>query len=157
MKKSDPKLNNMPRYVFNGTARVKIIESEGLKATDYSTRIFSTSASQLSPYVNIDVDDVPVCRTTTRARTQNPQYNEEFSLNIHAGGVLNLTVFHDSALPPDEFVAMCSVHLSELQEPNCRDTMNSGVWLDLEPNGRLRVSNKPVNTLVYFLFLVMGS
>lgn len=133
----------MPRYVFNGTARVKIIEAEGLKATDYSTRIFSTPASQLSPYINIDVDDVPVCRTTTRARTQNPQYNEEFQLSIHSGGVLNLTVFHDSALPPDEFVAMCSVDLLECQEPSWRDSAaNPGVWLDLEPNGRLRVNTR---------------
>lgn len=134
----------MPRYVFDGTARVKIIEAEGLKATDYSTRIFSTSASQLSPYVNIDVDDVPVCRTTTRARTQNPQYNEEFSLSVHTGTMLNLTVFHDSALPPDEFVAMCSIHLFDCQEQSWRDMSISGIWLDLEPNGRLRVSKSAI-------------
>lgn len=131
----------MPRYVFNGTARVKVIEAESLKATDYSTRIFSTAASQLSPYLNIDIDDVPVCRTTTRARTQNPQYNEEFTLAVRAGHLLNLTVFHDSALPPDEFVAMCSVHLFDCQEASWRQAAASGtgLWLDLEPNGRLRV------------------
>ena len=134
-------MSTMPRYVFNGTARVKIIEAEGLKATDYSTRIFSTSSSQLSPYVNIDVDDVPVCRTTTRPRAQNPQYNEEFAIAVFSGALLNLTVFHDSALPPDEFVAMCSIHLYDCQEAAWREALSSGsgLWLDLEPNGRIKV------------------
>lgn len=126
----------MVRSVFSGSAKVKIIEAESLKATDYSTRIFQTSTFQLSPYVHLDIDDtVSIGRTTTKHRNQNPIYNEEFQFEIHSGYMLNLTVFHDSALPPDEFVANCNILFVDLKPESCHD-----LWLDLEPNGKLRLS-----------------
>ncbi|CAF0909500.1 unnamed protein product [Brachionus calyciflorus] len=124
----------MVRSIFSGSAKVKIIEAESLKATDYSTRIFQNST--LSPYVHLDIDDsVSIGRTTTKHRNQNPVYNEEFQFEIHAGYMLNLTVFHDSALPPDEFVANCNMLLADIKPDTCKD-----LWLDLEPNGKLRLS-----------------
>lgn len=126
----------MVRSVFNGSARIKIMEAEGLKATDYSTRIFQNATFQLSPYVHLDIDDtVPIGRTTTKHRNQNPLFNEEFQFDIHSGYMLNLTVFHDSALPPDEFVANCNILLVDLKPESTND-----LWLDLEPNGRLHLS-----------------
>lgn len=126
---------NTSNFVYNGTVNIKVVEAENLKATDYSTRIFQNSGFLLSPYVNIDVDDVPVGRTVTKQRNQNPVFNEEFHVEIDSGKVLNLTVFHDSALPPDEFVANCTVHLD-------RNELKIGaneLFIDLEPNGRLKI------------------
>lgn len=125
----------MTRFVFNGTARIRIIEAESLKATDYSRRIFQSAALQLSPYVNLDIDDLPVVRTTTKHRNQNPTFNEDFELNVHSGLIMNITVFHDSALPPDEFVANCNISFHDIK-PN---TVND-LWLDLEPSGRLHLT-----------------
>jgi novel protein kinase C epsilon type len=128
-------INNNNKFVYNGTASIKIVEAENLKATDYSTRIFQNSGFLLSPYVNIDVDDAPVGRTVTKQRNQNPIFNEEFKTEIQCGKVLNLTVFHDSALPPDEFVANCTVNLD-------RNELKIGandLFVDLEPNGRLHI------------------
>jgi novel protein kinase C epsilon type len=126
----------MDRYVFNGRLKIRLLEADGLKATDYSTRIFSNSAFQISPYVHLDIDDLIVARTQTKHRTQNPIFNEDFDFEqIHAGLQANFTVFHDSALPPDEFVANTSITLHDLKlklNPN-----TNTCWVDLEPNGRL--------------------
>ena len=126
---------NTSKFFFNGTVNIKVVEAENLKATDYSTRIFQNSGFLLSPYVNIDVDDAPVGRTITKQRNQNPVFNEEFHVEIDSGKVLNLTVFHDSALPPDEFVANCTVHLDR----NELKIGTNDLFIDLEPNGRLHI------------------
>lgn len=149
------------RNLYNGTLKLKIIEAEGLKATDYSTRLFQSSS--LSPYINIDVDDLPVGRTSTKQKSCNPVFNEEFELNIKSGYVLHFTVFHDSALLPDEFVANCSVTLDDVRalvdaknaainaasnSLNSAAAVNttvtnpnaSDLCIDLEPNGRLHLN-----------------
>ena len=144
------------RSLYNGTLKLKIIEAEGLKATDYSTRLFQSSSFQLSPYINIDVDDLPVGRTSTKQKSSNPIFNEEFQLNIKSGHVLHFTVFHDSALLPDEFVANCSVTLDDVKalvdaKNAASNTLNSAntpatnpnasdLCIDLEPNGRLHLN-----------------
>jgi novel protein kinase C epsilon type len=128
----------MPKFMFSGIARIKVIEAENLKATDYSTRIFQNSGFLLSPYVNIDIDDLPLGRTVTKHRNQNPTFNEEFKADIHLGNMLNCTVFHDSALPPDEFVANCSLPLHSISDE--LKAMSSDLWVDLEPNGRLHLN-----------------
>jgi novel protein kinase C epsilon type len=124
--------------LFSGIIKVKVIEAESLKATDYSTRIFQNSFKGfcVSPYVSLDVDDVPIGRTQTKVRTQNPQFNEEFQSELlhNTGRRINFTVFHDSALPPDEFVANCTVTLTQL-----KIGVNK-LWLDLEPCGRLHLA-----------------
>lgn len=125
----------MSTSVYNGQTTIKIVEAENLKATDYSTRIFQNSAFLLSPYINIDVDDTPLGRTVTKQRSQNPIFNEEFQTDIHLGKMLNITVFHDSALPPDEFVANCTIALSQ----NELKIGTNDLWVDLEPDGRLHI------------------
>lgn len=118
--------------LFNGKLRIRIIEAENLKATDYSTRIFHT-ATTLSPYIQIDIDDlIIVGRTPTKQRNTNPVFNEEFNTDqlINACAI-NFTVFHDAVLPPDEFVANYSCVLNKL------NVNKSELWVDLEPNGRL--------------------
>ena len=126
----------MGRLVFKGNAKIKVIEAENLKATDYSTRIFATSTFQISPYINLDIDDVPIGRTITKQRSTNPIFNEEFTADVHSGHIIKFTVFHDAALPPDEFVANCSFPLDRLKGEN----KSSDLWLDLEPTGRLHFS-----------------
>ena len=143
----------MVRSVFNGSAKVKIIEAESLKATDYSTRIFQNSVFQLSPYVHLDIDDtVPIGRTQTKHRNQNPTFNEEFQFDVQSGYMLNITVFHDSALPPDEFVANCNILLTQIKIDHPND-----LWLDLEPNGRLHLTIELDGTFTEGIILIFIS
>jgi novel protein kinase C epsilon type len=126
----------MVRLVFNGSAKIRVIEAESLKATDYSTRIFQNSIFQLSPYIHIDIDDLPIGRTITKHRSTNPIFNEEFNSDVHSGHIITFTVFHDAALPPDEFVANCSFSLHLLKGEN----KINDLWIDLEPNGKLHIT-----------------
>lgn len=120
---------------FNGSVRLKICEAVDLKPTDFSTRLQMGRASQMiEPYVNIDVDEIYVAKTTTKAKSVKPQWiwNEDFTSEVHNGQNMNLTVFHDAAIPPDEFVANCTIPFDDVKE-------KSDLWIDLEPNGKLHI------------------
>ncbi|CAL1536968.1 unnamed protein product [Lymnaea stagnalis] len=124
---------------FNGSVKIKICEAVDLKPTDFSMRLQMGStkerASQMiEPYVNIDVDEVYVAKTTTKPKSVKPQWvwNEDFTSEVHNGQNVNLTVFHDAAIPPDEFVANCTIAFEEVKG-------KSDFWVDLEPNGKLHI------------------
>ena len=95
-----------------------------LKPTDFSLRLLMGSnkdknASQMiEPYVNIDVDEVFFAKTNTKPKSVKPQWiwNEDFKSDVHNGQNMNLTVFHDAAIPPDEFVANCTIPFDDVKE-----------------------------------------
>ena len=120
--------------MFSGTLKVKLCEAVDLKPTDFQRRHNVGLAGKLvdstiDPYVFIDVDEVHVHRTTTKQKTFNPIWNESFTSEVQSGTNLGLTVFHDAAIPPDDFVANCSIPFDELinitKEP-------SDIWVRLD-------------------------
>ena len=112
---------------FNGSMKLKICEAVDLRPTDYSAR-FSMGATKkdmeaaLDPYIAFDVDELHVARTTTKGKTSKPVWNEEFTAEIHNGQNFGLTVFHDAAIPPDDFVANCSLSFQDLKN-------QSDIWV----------------------------
>lgn len=122
---------------FNGTIKLTVCEAEDLKPTDFATRhqvMGIRGQSFIDPYVKIDVDDVSVRRTQTKPKTAKPIWNEEFCAEVHSGKNLGFTIFHDAAIPPDEFVANCTVAFEDIEERKSND-----FWVTLEPNGRLHI------------------
>lgn len=99
--------------MFTGTIRIKICEASGLRQTDYQKRhnmTFGKPDEQLiDPYVTVDVDDSHLAQTTTKQKTFDPVWNEFFEHSVENAKTLTLTVFHDAAIPPDDFVANCSI------------------------------------------------
>ncbi|CAF1388725.1 unnamed protein product [Rotaria sordida] len=122
--------------VFNGKMFLKIIEADNLRATEHSTRYFlqNPSTVYVSPYISVDIDDLPLGRTHTKEKTTTPTYNEEFSSDVYNGQQLHFTIFHDAALPPDEFVANCTIKFENIHDKK------SDIWIDLEPAGRIHIS-----------------
>ena len=122
--------------VFNGKMLLKIIEADNLRATEHSIRYFpqSPSSTFVSPYISVDVDDLPLGRTCTKEKTTTPSYNEEFSSDVYNGQHLHFTIFHDAALPPDEFVADCTLKFVNIHDKK------SDIWIDLEPAGRIHIA-----------------
>lgn len=53
-------------------------------------------------------------RSTTRPKTFDPIWNEQFIHDVTNAKNINLTVFHDAALPPDDFVANCIIPFEDL-------------------------------------------
>lgn len=114
--------------MFTGTVRVKICEAQGLRPTDCSKRhAFGKADEQpLDPYVTVDVDDTQFAQSTTKQKTFDPVWNEHFEHSVENAKALTLTVFHDAAIPPDVFVANCTIPFDELLS---RDKDESDFWV----------------------------
>ncbi|XP_075257299.1 calcium-independent protein kinase C-like [Convolutriloba macropyga] len=139
--------------LFDGKVKLKVIEAEGLKPTEFSTRFPNLSISRkpqqyLDPFVSINIDEQYVGRTTTRTKTDAPQWEEEFAIDVSSGENFGFTIFHDTALPPDEFVANTKVLFDEIVEVSLdtNSCQTADIWLDLEPSGRLRVFFELIGT-----------
>uniref|UniRef100_A0A0N5BD42 C2 domain-containing protein n=1 Tax=Strongyloides papillosus TaxID=174720 RepID=A0A0N5BD42_STREA len=74
------------------------------------------------------------CQSSTKVKANHSIWNEEFQYEVHEGKIMGFSVFHDCALPPDDFVANCRLYFSDLNISTPQD-----VWIDLEPHGRLHV------------------
>jgi len=66
------------------------------------------------PYVAVDIDEIQIARTQTRPKTLSPVWNEEMSTKVQSGENINFTIFHDAAIPPNEFVANCTVPFEDI-------------------------------------------
>ncbi|GAB6022096.1 Calcium-independent protein kinase C [Chamberlinius hualienensis] len=125
--------------MFSGTVNLKVCEAIDLKPTEFATRhqsVVGKSQPQLiDPYVSIDVDEIHINRSTTKPKTFRPIWNENFTSEVHDAKNLGLTVFHDAAIPPDDFVANCTISFEELL-----NITQSELWIDLEPAGRIRIA-----------------
>lgn len=104
--------------MFTGTLKIKICEACGLRPTDYQKRhnvtLGKLNEQPIDPYVTIDVDEQHLHRSTTKQKTFDPVWNESFMQEVHNASYLELTVFHDAAIPPDDFVANCTITFDDL-------------------------------------------
>lgn len=122
---------------FNGSMKLKICEAVDLKPTDCATRLqmgVAKNVQLIDPYISIDIDDIHFARTSTKPKTLKPVWNEDFHTEVHNGQTIGLTVFHDAAIPPDEFVANCLISFDGIKDQKSRD-----MWIDLEPTGKIHV------------------
>lgn len=130
--------------MFSGTIRVKICEACGLRPTDFQKRHSNVMAfgkslpddQPIDPYVSIDVDENHLDRSSTKPKTFDPVWNENFIHEVQNAVNLGLTVFHDAAIPPDDFVANCSIPFEDLMQ---KDKDSCDFWVDLEPQGKLHI------------------
>ncbi|XP_022817819.1 protein kinase C isoform X4 [Spodoptera litura] len=126
--------------MFSGTVRVKVCEATGLRPTDFQKRhnmTFGKPDDQpIDPYVSIDADEHHLDRSSTKPKTFDPVWNETFIHEVHNVGSLGITVFHDAAIPPDDFVANCTIPFEDLMH---RDKDATDFWVDLEPQGKLHL------------------
>ena len=109
---------------------MKICEASGLRPTDFQKRLnmtFGKPDEQLiDPYVIVDVDEVHVAQSTTKQKTFDPVWNETFEHGAENAKTLTLTVFHDASIPPDDFVANCSIPFEDLL---AREKDESDFWV----------------------------
>lgn len=113
--------------MFTGIVKIKICEACGLRPTDFQKRhmAFGKPDDQpIDPYVMVDVDENHLDRSTTKPKTFDPVWNEKFETEVSNAINLGLTVFHDAAIPPDDFVANCSIPFEELAHKD-----HSDIWV----------------------------
>ncbi|KAJ8673470.1 hypothetical protein QAD02_004732 [Eretmocerus hayati] len=135
--------------MFTGTMKLEVCEASGLRATDKQRKFWQDESPILDPYVQIDIDQNLLDNSSTKPKTFDPVWNESFTHELHNAMVLGLTVFHNAALQPDDFVANCSIPFEELMQ---HDDEKADLWVDLEPQGKLRIkielqrNNQPLQT-----------
>ncbi|VDL96550.1 unnamed protein product [Schistocephalus solidus] len=128
---------------FSGTIHIQVLEATDLKATACATRHAVGPAAKLyellDPYVTIEVDDLAIAKTSTKSRTNTPRWKEDVKAEVTSAQRLTFTVYHDAAIPPDDFVA-----IAELAMRNVR--VGEEFWLDLEPQGSLKLQIDLIGT-----------
>ena len=111
--------------------KLRVLEAADLRPTEFALRhqtVTSRQGTVLDPYISIDVDEIHVARTTTKQKTTNPTWNEEFRSEVHNGFNIGFTIFHDAAIGPDEFIANCFVAFEDLAA-SLSTNPTSDIWV----------------------------
>lgn len=104
----------MSRYSgFSGSINLTVIEANDLQPISLPG---GRKLDKMDPYAVIDFDEIYFGSTTSKAKTSNPYWMEEFVEDVHDAIRLGVTIFHKSIVPPDPFIAHVQVPLDELME-----------------------------------------
>uniref|UniRef100_A0A6I8PX57 Protein kinase C n=1 Tax=Xenopus tropicalis TaxID=8364 RepID=A0A6I8PX57_XENTR len=125
--------------VFNGLLKIRICEATNLKPTAWSLRHAVGPRPQtflLDPYIAVNVDDSRIGQTSTKQKSNNPTWHDDFSTDVSNGKKIELAVFHDSPIGYDDFVANCTIQFEDLLQNGSRHFED---WIDLEPEGKVYV------------------
>jgi len=75
---------------FTGRLQIKVVEAANLKPTNYVNRhssFIGSTRTHLNPYIALDIDESHFAKTKSKLKTINPEYDEEFSTQVHNGQV----------------------------------------------------------------------
>lgn len=120
--RQEPRSNN---FFFT----IKICEATGLKACDMN--------GLSDPYVTLIMDEKQIARTRTVYEDLNPVWDETFELTISSGRSLILTVWDENAALSH---SLCGRTLINIDPSGFRDFDPQDFWLDLNPQGQLRIT-----------------
>ena len=84
-------------------------------------------------------------RSTTKPKTFDPTWNEYFIHEVHNAKNIGLTVFHDAAIPPDDFVANCTIPFEDLAH---RDKEQQDYWVNIRSHLYIFLKNVHALTIV---------
>lgn len=89
------------------------------------------------PYVTLIMDEKQIARTRTVYEDLNPVWDETFELTISSGRSLILTVWDENAALSH---SLCGRTLINIDPSGFRDFDPQDFWLDLNPQGQLRIT-----------------
>lgn len=101
----------MAQDSFTGMAMIHIIEATGLKPV---TLPGGKVLTVMDPYCVIDFDDIYFGRTNNKKATTSPVWGETLEESIEDAQRMQITLFHSSLIPPDNFIAHSQIYVSEL-------------------------------------------
>lgn len=99
---------------FTGSLKLRIFGAKELKPAPKSH--WGVKLSVINPYLLVKVDDVQIYQTSSGTKTLTPVWNASCDANIENGHKLEFTVFHNSVMPPDPFIANSSVLFEEVMK-----------------------------------------
>lgn len=96
---------------FTGMAMIHVIEATGLKPV---TLPGGKVLTVMDPYCVIDFDDIYFGRTNNKKATTCPVWGETLEESIEDAQRMQITLFHSSLIPPDNFIAHSQISVAEL-------------------------------------------
>ena len=98
---------------FTGTVSLTILEAQNLRSTTLPGG-FQLQSKDMDPYCVVDIDDLFLGRTQAKTKTPCPVWNENFEETVEDGARMQVTIFHNSTIPPDPFIAHSIVNIQEM-------------------------------------------
>ena len=100
---------------FTGVMKLKVLEASGLEETNVRSQLVTTlNVSSIDPYLQVNVDDKKVAKTSNKKDTFSPVWQEDFISNLIDAQLMSLTIFHSSILGEDPFVANSTVLFKDI-------------------------------------------
>lgn len=95
--------------------KLRILEAMGLEETNVRSQVVTTlNVSSIDPYLQVNVDEENIAKTSKKINTFSPAWEEDFKSDLHQAKMLSLTIFHSSKVGEDSFVANSTVPLEEI-------------------------------------------
>lgn len=124
---------------LNGVLTIEVVKAKGLPLPNAGKT--GSRRKQLDPYVMGNVDETCVLKTSSKTKTLDPQWKEEFKdLTFTKGRNLEFIILTKDLLADGTYVASGTVPLSELF--NGQQSGQEEIALQLEPAGILTLSIK---------------
>ncbi|XP_064403529.1 calcium-independent protein kinase C-like isoform X2 [Halichondria panicea] len=118
---------------FTGVASIHIIEATGLRPVALPG---GKTLSIMDPYVVVDFNNIFFGRTVARKQTVNPIWGETLTESVTDAQMMQFTLFHNSLIPPDRFLAHAQIYVSEMMQLNQQG--HEEHEYGLEPAGSIR-------------------
>ena len=98
---------------FTGSVMIHIIEATGLKPVNLPGGKILVN---MDPYCVVDFDDFFFGQTSFKKQTVSPVWGETLDDNVEDAQRMQLTIFHSSTIPPDNFIAHAQIDVAELMQ-----------------------------------------
>ena len=98
---------------FRGVVTLTVVEASELKPVNLPG---GKVLAVMDPFVVADFDEILFGETSAKQRTTCPVWGEVLEGSVQDVISLQLTVFHKSTLPPDEFLAHAVIDVAELRD-----------------------------------------
>ncbi|KAL5464107.1 hypothetical protein EMCRGX_G033073 [Ephydatia muelleri] len=118
---------------FRGVVTLTVVEASELKPVNLPG---GKVLAVMDPFVVADFDEILFGETSAKQRTTCPVWGEVLEGSVQDVTSLQLTVFHKSTLPPDEFLAHAVIDVAELRDKT--KTGQDDFEYVLEPGGKIR-------------------
>ncbi|KAF3841704.1 hypothetical protein F7725_023655 [Dissostichus mawsoni] len=145
--------------IFNGQLKIRIREALDLKPTAWSLRHAvgpKTQSFLLDTYIALNVDDSRVGQTSTKQKTNSPNWNHEFCTEVHEGRRLELSVFHDAPIGCDDFLQQAPVRMRSGSSGSVSAQEASGRRQEESPSGQRTQVHGNVPQTAHLLFSLQG-
>lgn len=100
---------------FTGVVSLHVIEATDLKPVVLPG---GKTLTVMDPYLVVDFDNIFFGRTAAKKQSVSPIWGETLTESVEDAQLMHFALFHNSLIPPDNFIAHAQIYVSELMQHN---------------------------------------